>query len=171
MPGQAPGISVDRERLAIGGLYDQVVDDVMGFVDVVNGAVAQAADGGIVFLAGDVIVRLVEQFHGAVKAAGAIDASVDRGMIVQVLSIPDGSAFDFVDRFVNLFDGVLLFCIHVIGGRGAFEMSASVAKIGESMEVCGMAARFVGERKGGADSHKKYDYGAMSQGLHGFLFS
>ena len=44
-------------------------DDAVRFVDVAEGAIAQTAHGRIIFFAGDIIVRLVEQFQGAVIAA------------------------------------------------------------------------------------------------------
>ncbi len=41
-------------------LPDQMIHDAVGFIDVVDGAIAQAADGRIVFLAGNVVMGLVE---------------------------------------------------------------------------------------------------------------
>ena len=49
-----------------GSLPDDVIDDAMRLIDVMNGAIAESADGRIIFFAGDIVVRLVEQFEGAV---------------------------------------------------------------------------------------------------------
>jgi ethanolamine utilization microcompartment shell protein EutS len=55
-----------------------MIDDAMGFVDVMKGAIAKAAHGRVIFFAGDIVVSFVEQFHGAVIASGAIHARIDR---------------------------------------------------------------------------------------------
>ena len=59
-----------------------MIDDVVGFIDVMESAIAQTAYGRIVFFASDVIVRFIEQFHRAVIAAGAIHAGIDGRMVV-----------------------------------------------------------------------------------------
>jgi hypothetical protein len=139
-----------------------VVDNAVGFVDVMDGAIAETADGWIVFFASDVIMRFAEQFHGALKAAGAVHVHIDGRMIVQILAVVDGGAFDFLNGFVDLFDGVLLFFVHVISGGRALKVSASVPQIGEGVQISGMASWFVSEAKGGAEGDKKRNGGAMS---------
>jgi hypothetical protein len=49
------------------------------------------------------------------------------------------------------------------------KMGAGVAQVGERVQVGRMPSRFVGESNGGAESDKKYDYGAMSWSFHGLL--
>jgi hypothetical protein len=156
-------------HLVVGCLHDQVIDDAVGFVDVMQGAVAQAARGGIVFFARDVVVSFIEQFHGAVKAAGAVHAGIDWRMIVQVLAVVDRGALDLIDGFVDLFNGVLFLFIHVMRWSEVLKMGAGVAQVGEGVQVGWMPSRFVGESNGGAQSDKKYDYGATSCSFHGLL--
>jgi hypothetical protein len=150
-------------------LPDQMVDDAVGFVDVVDGAIAQAPDGRIIFLAGNVVMRLVEQFEGAVKAAGAIHVRIDGRMVVQILAVVDGGALDFVDRFVDFLNGVLLFVVHMLGRRQLAEVSARVPQVSESVQVGGMPSRFVSERQGGANGNNKHEYGTMACGFHSLL--
>jgi hypothetical protein len=134
----------------------------MRFVDVMKGAVPKPTHGWIIFFAGDVIVSFIQQFHRAVKAAGAIHACIDRRMIVQVLAVVNRSPLNFVDGFINLVDGVFFFFVHVMGGSQVFQMSARVPQVSERVQISRMPSRFVGESQGGADSNKKHDYGAMS---------
>jgi hypothetical protein len=150
-------------------LADQVIDNAVGFVDVVDGAIAQAADGRIVFFAGDVVMGLVEQFKGAVKAAGAIHVRIDGRMVVQILAVIDGGALDFADGFVDFLNGVLLFVVHVLGRRQLAQVSARMPQVSESVQVGGMPSRFVGEGQGSADSDKEYEYGTMACGFHSLL--
>jgi hypothetical protein len=48
-------------------------------------------------------------------------------------------------------------------------MGAGVAQVCERVQVTRMSSGFVAETECGAESDKKHDYGAISQGLHGFL--
>jgi hypothetical protein len=161
--------SVAGQFLVVGSLDDQVIDDAMGFVDVLEGAIAQAADGRIIFFPGDVVMSFIQQLERTVIAAGAVHAGIDRGMIVQVLSVPNRSLLDFIDGSINFFDGVLLFFVHVMGGRQVFQMSAGMSQVGKGMQVRGMTSRFVGKTQSGAESNKKHKQGAMACDFHGFL--
>jgi len=134
-------------------LPHQFIDNVMCFVDMMDGAIAQTSYGRVVFFASDIVVCLIQQFLRAVKAAGAIQSSIDRRMIVQVLAIVNRGPFNFVDRLVNLADRVLFFFIHVMGRGQVFEMSAGVPQIGQCMEIGWMPSRFVGKAQGGAESN------------------
>jgi hypothetical protein len=153
----------------VGSLNDQMIDDAMGFVDVVQRSVAKTAHGRVIFFPGNVIVSFIQKFHGAVKAAGAVHSGIDWGMIVQVLAVVNRCPLDFVDGFVDLVDGVLFFLVHVMGGRQVFEVGAGVAQVGKRVQVCRMPSRFVGETECGAESDKKHDYSAISYGFHNLL--
>jgi hypothetical protein len=119
-----------------------VIDDVMGFVDVVQGTVAKAAYSRIVFFAGDVIVRFIEQFHRAMKTAGAVHAGIDRRVIVQILAVVNRGVLDFFDGLINLINGVLFFFVHVMSGSQVLQMGTRVAQVGERVQICGMHSRF-----------------------------
>jgi hypothetical protein len=80
-------------------------DVMMGLVDVHDGSRLQALGEGVVLFLSDVTMGFVDQFEGAVKAAGPIHVSVDRRMIVDVLTVVDGSFLDFVDGIVDFVDG------------------------------------------------------------------
>ncbi len=127
----------------------------MRFINVMEGAVAETAYGWIILFACDVVVRFVQQFQSAMKAAAAFHLRIDRRMIVQILAIPNRSPLDFVDGLIDLFDGVLFFFIHVIGGGQVFQMSARMPQVGKRVQVCRMPSRLVSEGERGADSHKK----------------
>jgi hypothetical protein len=141
----------------VGSLNDQMIDDAMGFVDVVQRSVAKTAHGRVIFFPGNVIVSFIQKFHGAVTAAGSVHVRIDRRMIVQVLAVVNRCPLDFVDGFVDLVDGVFFFFIHVMSGRQVFEMSASVAEIGERVQVSRMPSGFVGECECGTESDHKHD--------------
>jgi hypothetical protein len=132
-----------------------VIDDAMRFIDVMEGAIAQTAYGRIILFACDVVVRLVQQFQRAMKAAAAFHLRIDRRMVVQILPVVNRSPLNLVDRSVDLFDGVLFFLIHVIGGGQVFQMSARMPQVGKRVQVRRMPSRFVSEGERGADSHKK----------------
>jgi hypothetical protein len=134
-----------------------VIDDVVRFVDVMQGAIAQSSHRRIIFFARDVIVGPIQQFLRAVKATGAIHSCIDRRMIVQILSVIDRSSLDFVDGFVDLFNGVLLFLVHVMGGSQVFQVSAGMPQIGERVQICRMPPWLVGKAHGSADRNKKHE--------------
>jgi hypothetical protein len=150
-PAKMPSLgltSVDSDflRLLVAGrLHDQVIDDAVRFVDVPDGAIAQTTHRRVIFFTGDIVVRFVQQFQRAMIAAGAFHVRIDRRVIVQILAVINGSPLDFVDGFVNLFDGVLFFFVHVMGGSQVLQVSARVPQVGKRMQVCRMPSRFVGK--------------------------
>src|ERR1700735_2787435 len=150
-------------------LHDEVIDDAMSLVDMMDRAIAQTADGRIIFFAGDVVVRLVQQFQGAVEASPAVPVGVDRRMVVQVLTVINRGVLDFADRLVDLVDGVLFFAVHMFGRRHLTQMRARMTQISESMQVGRMPSRFVGESHDGAEGNDHRKYGAVSYSFHSLL--
>src|SRR5271166_3485175 len=112
-----------------------MIDDAMSFVDMMQCAIPQPARGRFIFFTGDVVMRFIQKLHRSVKAAGAVYACIDWRMIVQVLAIINRSSLDFVDRTVDLFDGALLFFIHVMSRGAVLQMSARVPQVGERVQV------------------------------------
>jgi len=164
--------SCEKDRACLPAiLLDDVTDDAVRLVDVVDGAIAQAADGRIVFFASDIIVRLVEQFQRAMKAAPAIHVGIDRRMVFQVLAIINGGALDFPNGFVNLIDSVLFLPVLVCGVGPLAQVSARVPQVGERMQVGRMRSRFISESRGSADSDKEHEYGKKSYSFHSLLVS
>jgi hypothetical protein len=104
-----------------------------------------------------------------VKAAAALHVGVDRRMVIQILAIINGGVLDFPDGFVDLFDGVLFFVVHVVGRSQLTQVSARMAQVGERVQVSRMPSRFVSESQGRASGKKKHEYGAMSYSFHSLL--
>jgi hypothetical protein len=152
-----PGPILDKEFLVVGSLNDQVIDDAMRFVDVMKGTIPKPPHGRVIFFPGDVIVSFIEQFHRAVKAAGAVHPYVDWRMIVQILAVVDRSPLNFVDGFIDLVNGVLFFFVHVMGGSQILQMSAGMPQISKRVQICRMASRFVGKANSSAQSNKKHE--------------
>lgn len=152
-------------------LHDQVVDEAVGFVDMVEGAIAQPSDRRIIFFAGNIVVRFVEQFLSPVKAASAVHVGVDRRMVVKVLTVINRGMLDFPNRFIDLVDGVLLFPVHVPSGRQLAEVSARMPQVGERMQVGRMPSRLVSKSQSGADSKEKHEYSATSYSFHSLLLA
>jgi hypothetical protein len=124
---------------------------------VVQSAIAKSAHAWVVFFMGNVIVRFIQQFHGAAEAAGAVHSGIDWRMIVQILAVVDSGVLDLLNGAVNFRDGVFFFFIHVMSGGWVFQMSACVTEIGECVQVSGMSSRFVGKSSGGAKCDKKHE--------------
>jgi hypothetical protein len=154
-PSYSNKLSTVLVLLVAGSLLDQAIDDVVRFVDVAEGAIAQTTYRGIIFFAGDIVVRLVEQLQGAVIAASAVYVRIDRRMVIQILAIVNRSVLDLSDGFVDLFDGVIFFSIHAAGPCSTLQMSARVAQVGEGVQVGRMPSRFVGEGQSGAGSNNE----------------
>ncbi len=151
------------------GLLDQAFDDVVRFIDVLQGATTQPVGKTVIFLFRDVVMCPIEQFERFAIAAPAVNVRINRRMVIQILAIIDRSALDLVDCFVDLGDGVIFFPIHPAGPCPALQMSARVAKIGEGMQVGRMPSGFVGKGQCGANRHKKCDYDTISRSLHSLL--
>jgi hypothetical protein len=146
-----------------------VIDDAVCFIDVLERAISQPAYGWIIFFAGDIVVRLVQQLQSAMKAPSAIHVGIHGRMIAQILTIINRSPFNFVNGSVDLGDGVLFFFVHVIGGGRVLQMSARMAKVGERVQVGRMPSRFVSKGNRGANREKKHEYGTVSYSFHSLL--
>ena len=132
-----------------------MIDHAVRFIDVMQGAIAQSPHRRIIFFAGDIVVRLIQQLHRAVVAAGPVHMHIDRRMIVQILAIIDRSPLDFIDRFVNLFNGVLFLFVHVMRRRQVLQVSARVPQIAQRVQISRMSSWFVSEAYRRADGNKK----------------
>jgi hypothetical protein len=77
-----------------------------------------------------------------VEAAAPVEASVNRGMIVQILAVIDGGLFDFVDGFIDFVNG-FLFLFTQFAAIGALQMGARVAEIRQSVQIRGMLSRWL----------------------------
>ncbi len=112
---------------------------VMSTVDVAKSALLEPLGETIVFFTGDIVVSFIEKFDGAVETAGPVEMSVNRGMVVEILAVIDSGFLNFVDGVVNFVDG-FLFLITELAMIGAIEMSASVAKVSQSVKIGWMSS-------------------------------
>src|SRR5580693_3073418 len=140
---RGPGLLGERRTFLPVILNDQVIDDAVGFVDMVDGAIAQPADGWIIFFAGNIVMRFVEQLLCPVKAASAVHVRVDRRMVFQVLAVINRGVLDFPNGLIDLVDGVLFFAVHMAGVSRVSQVGARVPQVGERMQVGRMPSRFV----------------------------
>jgi hypothetical protein len=127
-------------RLVAGGDdADRFANFVASLVDVVEGALLQTNGKLIVFFVLDILMSLVQEFHGAMQTAGPIQTSVDGDVIVDVLAIFHGGLLDFVDGLIDLVNRFFFFVLQLTV-IGTFEVSASGAKIGKGVQVRRMTA-------------------------------
>ena len=112
---------------------------VVSTVDVAKSALLEPLGETIVFLTGDVIVSFIEKFDGAVETAGPVEMSVHGRMVVEILAVVDRGFLDLVDGVVNFVDG-LLFLVTKLAMVGAIEVSASVAKVSQSVKISWMSS-------------------------------
>lgn len=155
--------------LLVGSLHNQALDDVVRAIDVLQRAMTQAVRENVVLFLGEVAMRFIEEFEGAMIAASATEVRVNGGMIVQILAVVNGGALDFGDGLVDLDDGVFFFTVHAAGVSLACEMSPRVAKVGESVEVGGMSPWLISKAERGKQCQAECDCGAMSCDLHDLL--
>jgi hypothetical protein len=116
---------------------DALVDFVNGAINVAESALLQALRKAVVFLVSNILMSFFEELFGAMETASVIETGVDRRMIIQIFAIVDGGFLDFVDGII---DGVNGFFVTEFATIMAFEMSASGAKIAESVKISGMLA-------------------------------
>jgi hypothetical protein len=109
-------------------------------VDMFESALLEALGEGVVFLLGDIVVSLIDEFECTVETTAPIEARVNGWMIVQVLAVVDGSLLDFVDGFIDFVNG-FLFLLTQFAAIGTLEMGASVTQIGQSVKIRGMLLR------------------------------
>jgi hypothetical protein len=107
---------------------DGFFDVAMGLVDVLQSALLQTLGEAIIFFAGDVVVGPVQQFDGAVQAAGPIEVGIDWRVFVDVFSIVDGGFLDCGDGVIDFVDG-LLFLLAQLSTIVAIKVSPSVTQI------------------------------------------
>jgi hypothetical protein len=87
---------------------------------------------------------------------------IDRRMIVQVLAVVNGSMLDFGDGLVDLGDGVVFFTVHMTGVSLMFQVGASMAQVGEGVQVSRMSSRIVCEGHRCAERNEECDDSTMS---------
>jgi len=104
-------------------------DVAMGLVNVQNRTLLEALCEAVVLFLANVAMRLIEQFQGAMQAAGPRETGVHRRMIVQILAVVDARLLDFGDGVVDFMDG-LLFLVAQLAAIGTLQMGAGVAQIG-----------------------------------------
>lgn len=120
-----------------------VVDGVVGFVDVHEGAVAEAAGLGDIFGAVEVVMGAVEKLIGFAEAVAPAEAGVDGRVFAEVFAVVEGGALDFIDGGVDFCDGVVVFATDV-GILPAFrEQGAGVTEVAECVEVGRVRARYL----------------------------
>lgn len=123
---------------------EDVVNGVVGFFDVVHGAVFEAGGKTVVVVAVEVVPGGIAGFAGAVKAVSGSDAGVDGRVVVEVFAVGDGGFADFAHGLVDFSDGVGRFLInHAVGG-GSVKEGAHHAEVLEGVEVGGMVAGGLG---------------------------
>ena len=132
-----------------------MIDHAVRFIDVVEGAIAQSTHCRIIFFAGDIVVRFIQQFHRAVVSAGPVHMRIDRRMIVQILAVVDRGALDLSNGFVDFFNGVLFLFVHVMRWRQVLQVSARVPQIAQRVQISRMPSWFVSEAYRRADGNKK----------------
>lgn len=132
-----------------------MIDHAVRFVNVMESAIAQSSHRRIIFLACDIVVRLIQQLHGAVVAAGPVHMHIDRRMIVQILPVIDRCALDLSNGFVDFFNGVLFLFVHVMRRRQVLQVSARVPQIAQRVQISRMSSWFVSEAYRRADGNKK----------------
>jgi hypothetical protein len=125
--------------VASGDDADRFANFVASLVDVLEGTLLQADRKLIAFFVLDILVSLVQEFHGAMQAAGPIQTGVDRDVIVDVFAIFHGGLLDFVDGLIDLVNRFFFFVLQLTV-IGTFEVDASSAKIGKSVQIRGMTA-------------------------------
>jgi hypothetical protein len=145
-PASGRAFSVKVETFLPVILHDQVIDDAACLVNVMDGAIAQTTDPRIIFFAGNIVVRLVEQFERAMEAASAIHVGVDRRMVFQALAVINRGILNFPDGLIDFLDGMLFFAVHMFGRCELAEVSARVPQVGECMQVGRMSSGFISER-------------------------
>jgi hypothetical protein len=148
--------------------FDGFLDVAMRLVDVFQGALLQTPGGGVIFFAGDVIVRSVQELNGAAQAAVPIQAGIDRRVVIDVFSVVDCSFLDLGDGIVNFVDG-LLFLLAQLPTIVAIEVSSSVAQVAESMKVSWMftlGRRFRGGVRGNKKQHGKKGEEQFAEAFH-----
>jgi hypothetical protein len=143
-------------------LHDYVIDDVVGLVDVMERTIAQTAGIRIIFLTGDIVVRLVQKFQRAMETARSIHAGIDGRMVVEIFAIINRGPFDLIDCSVDFANGALFFVVDRVGWHEPVEISARVTQVGERVQVGGMPSGFVGPGQSGAQGNQKHQHSTMS---------
>lgn len=105
-----------------------------------KGTLLEALGKAIIFFMGDVLMGFLEQFFGAVKAAGVVQARVHRRVIIQVLAIVNRCLFDFANGVIDRVNGFFFLMAQFAVAPTDFQVGASRAQIGKSMKVSGMPA-------------------------------
>jgi len=82
-----------------------------------------------------------------VITATVSEVRVDGRMVAQWLAVVNGCMLDFANGFIDFGDGVLFFVVDPARRRRMFQMSTSVAQIGQGVEISGMPSRIIRKRE------------------------
>jgi len=111
---------------------------------------------------------LVQEVSSLMQVPTPGQVRVHRFVLVDILTVIDGSFLDFVDGVVDFFDRVLLFDVDGAAVRTVLEMGPSFPQIGERMDVRRMMALRVDilGRQREQESNGRRDQGNSGQSLH-----
>jgi hypothetical protein len=153
---------VASPTVLVGSLDNQVLDNVVRLIDMSQRAAAQSMSIPVIFFFLDVAMRTVKKFERSPISACVSKMRIHRWVVVQVLPVVDRSTLDFSNGLVDLRDGMFLLPIHPLGGRHAFQVGASMAQVGERVQIGRMSSRFVCKGQRGAERNQECEYGTMS---------
>jgi len=153
---------VASPAVLVGSLDNQVLDNVVRLVDMSQRAAAQSMSIPVIFFFLEVTMGAVKKFERSPISAGVSKMRIHRRVVVQVLPIVDRSTLDLSNGLVDLRDGMFLLPIHPLGGRHALQMGASMAQVGERVQICRMSPRIVCNGQRGAKRNEECNYGTMS---------
>src|SRR6202007_2968475 len=129
---------------------------------------------GVVFLARDVVLRLLQQLQRVVQATRAVDVGVLVRTVAEVLAVFGGGDLGLLDRAVGLDDRDVF--LRADGGVACavLQVPARVAQVGERVQVGGVLAGQVGgvgrqRRERGAQGERGED-GVRELAGHGVSF-
>jgi hypothetical protein len=137
-------------------LGNQPVNNIAGFVDVVDSSITQPICEPIIFFAGDVVVRLVEQFESLVIPSSPVEVRIHAHVVLDIFPVVNGSLLDLVNRSINGFDGVLFFLVHVFRRSHMLKVSARIAQVRQRMQICGMTTGYVRHAETGRHGKQKH---------------
>jgi hypothetical protein len=134
------------------------VDRVVSFVDVHDGAVAQAAGFRDIFGVVEIVMRAAEQLICASETIVPAEMRIDRRMVLGILAIVDGGVLDFSDGRVDFSDGVVVFTLHGRPLPALAQVGAGHAQIAQRVKIGGVGARHLlrgGGRREQSDGGEK----------------
>jgi hypothetical protein len=146
---------------------DRFVHVMVRTIHVGDHAALQTLGCGVIFVFCDVVMSLVQKFAGLVQATGPAQVTVNRKVIIRVLSVVNRRLLDFIDGVVDVCNRRALFRTQSPAVR-TLQVGPRIPQVRKGVQVSGMLALCVDvlRREREQECNRRSNHSNFSKSFH-----